>query len=62
CVVISVLRGFLTNEHSMSKDLKNVASGNQSEESASKFKWCKVSVVRDFPSGCGGVTASNFGL
>ncbi|KAH1129742.1 hypothetical protein J1N35_001120 [Gossypium stocksii] len=27
-----------------------------------KFKWRKVSVVWDFPPGCGRVTASNFGL
>ncbi|KAH1122493.1 hypothetical protein J1N35_005653 [Gossypium stocksii] len=30
--------------------------------SAPKFKRRRVSVVRDFPPGCGRVTASNFGL
>ncbi|KAH1056117.1 hypothetical protein J1N35_034182 [Gossypium stocksii] len=30
--------------------------------STPKFKQCRVSVVRDFPSGCGRVTASNYGL
>ncbi|KAH1097102.1 hypothetical protein J1N35_014023 [Gossypium stocksii] len=29
--------------------------------SASKFKRCKVSVIRDFLLGCGWVTAPNFG-
>ncbi|KAH1039709.1 hypothetical protein J1N35_041452 [Gossypium stocksii] len=27
-----------------------------------KFKWRRVSMVRDFPPRCGRVTASNFGL
>ncbi|KAH1031865.1 hypothetical protein J1N35_044039, partial [Gossypium stocksii] len=37
----------------MSKDLEKVASVNQSEESAPKFKRYKVSAVRDFPLGYG---------
>ncbi|KAH1039176.1 hypothetical protein J1N35_040919, partial [Gossypium stocksii] len=30
--------------------------------STPKIKWCRVSVIRDFPRGCGRVTASNYGL
>ncbi|KAH1122358.1 hypothetical protein J1N35_005518 [Gossypium stocksii] len=30
--------------------------------STPKFKRCRVSTIRDFLPGCGGVTASNFGL
>ncbi|KAH1073579.1 hypothetical protein J1N35_025907, partial [Gossypium stocksii] len=52
CVVISILQGFLTNKLLMSKDLEKVASSNQFEEGAPKFKWRKVSAVRDFPPGC----------
>ncbi|KAH1082711.1 hypothetical protein J1N35_022472 [Gossypium stocksii] len=37
----------------MSKDLEKVVGGNQPEESAPKFKRCKVSAVRDFSPRCG---------
>ncbi|KAH1031492.1 hypothetical protein J1N35_043666 [Gossypium stocksii] len=39
-----------------------VSIGSALAVSTPKYKQCKVSAVRDFPSGCGRVTASNYSL
>ncbi|KAH1039108.1 hypothetical protein J1N35_040851 [Gossypium stocksii] len=39
-----------------------VSTGSALTVSTPKFKQCSVSAIRDFPPGCGRVTASNYGL
>ncbi|KAH1039507.1 hypothetical protein J1N35_041250 [Gossypium stocksii] len=47
---------------SSKKEMAKVLAMIERVASSPKFKWRKVSVVQDFPSGCGRVTVSNFGL
>ncbi|KAH1082661.1 hypothetical protein J1N35_022422 [Gossypium stocksii] len=42
--------------------MANVPTGYEHLAATPKFKRRKVSAVRDFPPGCGRVTASKFGL
>ncbi|KAH1107610.1 hypothetical protein J1N35_011378 [Gossypium stocksii] len=44
------------------KEVAKVPTVTERVASSPKFKQRRVSVVRDFPPGCGRVTASYFGL
>ncbi|KAH1083124.1 hypothetical protein J1N35_022885 [Gossypium stocksii] len=47
---------------SSKKEMAKVPAVIERVASSPKFKWRRVSAVRDFPPGCKRVTASNFGL